>query len=150
MTNQGRNGNAGNPNPLASVLTTAKMLGSSAAGSMVKAQLREKVVSILSEHDPDELRRYILVQYPLVANDTPEQVRNVLSNTGPQFEEDIREHVTPEKIMYWLEHPEEWMDEDDDKHEEVRRCAEVIYSTRGGEQWLTQQVEDLYVIAGIE
>lgn len=150
MTQQGGNGRNTAGNPLQSILASARVLGTTAAGSMVKAEIRTKFIDLLADHDPDELRRYILVQYPLVANDTPQEARTVIANAGPQFEDEFREYVTAEQILEWLESPEDWMPNEAEKHEEARRCAEVIRSTKGGEQWLAQQCHAIYHIAGIE
>lgn len=128
-----------------------KFGGKAVAGPMVKEFIRTRVVRILSQRDPSTLQNYILTDYALVENDTPPKVRNVLGNIGPQFSEEIQELVTPERVLGWLEEPEEWMDvaEHPERAADIRECYQIIKNTPGGEEWLEEQCIAVYEIAGV-
>jgi len=133
------------------VATTAKVAGKSMAVPAVKKFVREKAVAALNNHDPDELEGYILVDYPLIREELDPQTKEALGNACPQFAGAIQSEVTPENVMMWLRNPEEWMDDDtpEETLEEVRRVAEVIESTPGGQKWLEAQVLSLWDIGSI-
>lgn len=133
------------------VAGTAKIAGKSMAVPAVKQYVREKAVEALRDNDPEDLERYITVNYPLIRNSLSDEVKQALGNACPQFEGVIKSTVTPDKVMYWLENPEEWMDEDADEEtlEEIRQAAQIIHETPGGERWLQNQVIDLWDIGNI-
>jgi len=139
------------PSRLAQIATTAKLAGKRAAVPVLQRTLRQEVVRLLQTEDPDALREYIDVRYPLVENELPDGYRNALQSLGPQFEDDIVQLVNPQTIMGWLSEPEEWMDatENPEEVEQVRRAGEIIRTHPGGEEWLNQQVLALYVVCGI-
>lgn len=128
-----------------------KFGGKAVAGPMVKEFVRNRVVRIFAETDPSTLQNYILTDYDLVKNDTPPKVRNVLGNIGPQFSEEIQQLVTPERVLGWLENPEEWMDVQQypDRAADIRECYQIIKNTPGGEEWLEEQCIAVYEIAGV-
>lgn len=139
------------PSKLKQLASTASALGKSAVMPALQSLLRREMVSILSEHDAEELERYIDVQYPLVENEIPEGYESALREVGPQFSETVAAMVTPEQVMAWLEEPEEWMDTDANAQEaaEARRCAEIIRTHPQGEPWLEAQVFYIYEITGV-
>lgn len=140
-----------------SVLTLLTTLGDAKAISTIQSMLLPHVMRIFTHHDHTELQHMILTDYDLVRKQTPEGVKNVLENVDPgpdlreQWEETIVTNVTPENIVKWLRNPEEWLDDEDAEVQraELRKCAEVIEETPGGEAWLEAQVLDLYEMAGI-
>jgi hypothetical protein len=129
----------------------AGMLGKAAVLPTVQDLLREQLVSILQENDPEVLRNYIYVDYPLVREELPEKYQEVLSDLGPKFEDEIKAMVHPDNILSWLESPEAWMDveENPELAEQVRECHRIIEETEGGREWLSMQTYHLYLIAGI-
>lgn len=139
------------------LLNMASMFGKSAIIGQVQSMLIPKIVQIFSEHDHEDLKRMILTDYDLVKEHTPEGVRTALQNVGSSpetrqyFETLVMETVTPENILLWLRNPEEWLDAEEaaEQREELRKCAEVIENTKGGPQWLEEQVLDVYRIANI-
>lgn len=133
------------------VLSALKMGGKMVAGPMLQSMIREQVVVLLRKHDPEVLKRYITVNYPLVHEEMPQNYKNALANVGPQFEDEIQQMVRPQQIMAWLQNPDEWFDVDEhpEKAEDVKRCHEVITETPGGQQWLEEQCIAVYQIAGI-
>lgn len=142
---------------LKKLLGTASFLGKSAVISQVQAMLMPKILEVFSDHGHDELQRMILTDYRLVENQTPEPIRNALTNLGSnpetrqQWEGVVLEYITPDNIKTWMRNPGEWLDaeEAEEQREELRKCAEVIETTKGGEEWLEEQVVDLYRMANI-
>lgn len=139
------------------LMETASVLGKSVIISQVQSILAPKVVEIFSDHGHEELKRMILTDYDLVMEHTPEGLRKTLKRVGPtrelrlQFENMVVESIQPENVLFWLKNPEEWLEDDEaeEQREELRKCAEVIETTDGGQEWLVRQVEDVYKIAGI-
>lgn len=145
-------GGVGNAVPsLGKLKAMASGLGKAAVLPAVKNILRNQIVTILQDEDPDQLRKYIYVDYPLVRNKLPPKYVDVLQNLGPQYEDEIKAMVHPEQILLWLDNPEEWMDVEQNPQAaaKVKKCAEIIRETDGGEEWLAQQTIHLYQIAGI-
>lgn len=136
---------------LEQLANTASMLGKTAVAPVFQSIIREQVVSLLQQHDPDVLEKHIHTQYPLVAEELPETYQNVLGNVGPQFEETIQTVVRPGNVLYWLQEPKEWMDDDTDIDtlRQVRECHDIIVNTPGGKQWLERQCIDVWDMAGI-
>lgn len=135
----------------------AKTLGKGTLLTQVQSMLIPHVMEVFSRYNHTQLRAAILDDYPLVATHTPEGVRNALSNVGSDpetrqmFQSLMVEAITPENILTWMEHPEEWLDaeEAEEQREELQKCAEVIRETSGGEEWLYRQVYEIYRMAGI-
>jgi len=129
----------------------AKGFGGLAATSAVQGIIREQVVALLNDHDPEELRQYIIVNYPLVREELPAEYKRVISNVGPSLAGQIEAAVTPEAIMTWLRDPEEWMDDDapEEHLDQIRECARIIEETPEGERWLQAQVVEIYGLAGV-
>jgi len=136
---------------LAKIVTTAKVAGKKAALPILQGAVRDEMVRLLNEEDPETLRQYIDVGYPMVRNDLPDGYKSALSSAGPQFEDDIINLVNPETIMQWLATPEEWMNDDagPEKIEQVRHVHEILRTHPGGEEWLNQQVLALYEVCNI-
>lgn len=134
-----------------------KLVGKGSAISMAQSFLLPKVMAVFAEHDHEELRMYIRSNYPLVERETPDGVKRALNNLGndprfrDQYESLVLQTVTPANVMEWLRTPEEWLDREDAEQQraELRRCAEVIETTPGGQEWLEAQVLQLYAYAGI-
>jgi hypothetical protein len=137
---------------LAKIVTTAKVAGKKAALPILKGAIRDEMVRLLNEEDPETLRQYIDVGYPMVRNDLPDGYKSALSSAGPQFEDDIIALVNPETIMGWLAAPEEWMGDDAGPEDiaQVRRVGEILQTHPGGEEWLSQQVLALYEVCNID
>lgn len=139
------------------VLQKISALSDSAAIAQAQKMILPHVLRIFSQHGHEDLRRMILTDYDLVEQQTPEGVRNALGNIGSdpqtrrQWEHLIVEYITPDNIIEWLRAPEEWLDEAeaDEQRAELKRCADVIEETPGGEEWLAQQVYAIYTMAGI-
>lgn len=148
---QSDEGSALSASKLAELATKAKLAGKQAAIPVLQDVIRDEVVRLLREHDPARLRGFMDVEYRLVHEELPEGYRNALGSVGPQFEEQLLQVVTPEQIMAWLEHPEEWMGDDVDAETkgEVRRVARIIRDHPGGERWMEEQVLDFYAICNI-
>lgn len=136
---------------VANLTSMAKDLGRDALVSSAANRLYPHIVRIFTKYDADEVEKFILVDYCLVRNHTPPGVQNMLARHGRHVEETIMQMVTPEKILYRLEHPDEWVDEDTDEavRIEMRLAAEIIRETPGGMAWLEREVLDLYWMAGI-
>lgn len=140
-----------------SVLKMASLFGKGTAVTQAQTMLMPHILRVFSQHDHTELERMILTNYPLVEEKTPEKIRNALDNLGSdpevraQYEGVVLELITPENILNWLRNPDEWLDEEEAnrQREELRWCAEVIEETEGGEEWLEEQVLDLYRMANI-
>jgi len=133
------------------VAGVAKALGKTAALPVAQNVLRQQVVTVLTQHDPEVLEDYILVNYSLVDNQLPPEVENTLGNVGPQFEGPIKKFVRPESILSWMEDPEEWMDDEQyaEVGEDVETCAEIIRTTPGGVKWLEEECVRLWDVAGV-
>lgn len=136
---------------------TASLFGKSVAISQVQKMLMPHILEVFTEHNHEELRRYIITDYPLVRKHTPEGVKNALANLGSnpemrrQWESMALELVTPENIIGWMREPEAWLDEAeaDRQRAELKRCADVIEQTEGGREWLDEQVLQVYRFARI-
>lgn len=129
----------------------AGTVGKAAVVPAVQDIVRDQVVDILQEQDPEKLQELIYVEYPLVRRQMPERYVNVLGQVGPQFEDEIRAMVHPSQVLKWLKHPDEWMDveENPTTAAKIRKCHEVITETEGGEEWLAMQTYHLYQMAGV-
>lgn len=142
---------------LQSALHTAATFSKTMAMGMVQKMLMPYILQVFAEHDHEQLRKMIIADYALVRRKTPEGVRIALDNVGsnPELRERwegiVLEVVTPENIKEWLRNPDEWLDAEgaEQQRERLRRCADVIEETQGGELWLEQQVLDLYAMAGL-
>jgi hypothetical protein len=136
---------------LKKIATMAGTLGKAAAAPMLQNLVREELTKLFSEVDPAELERLIVVQYPLVREELPDQYKNVLGNVGPQFSDQIETFVRPEQVMHWLANAEEWLDEEEDAQqiEDLHTCAEIISETPGGEEWVEAQCIEMWDIAGV-
>lgn len=145
------------PDKLQKLAQTASLLGKSTVIQQVQQMLMPHILAIFSEHDHGELEKMIQTNYRLVDNHTPPGIKNALQNLGSnpelreQWEGVVLTYVTPENIKQWLRNPEEWLDADEAERQraELRRCADVIEETPGGEEWLQSQVMDLYRMARI-
>lgn len=139
------------PSKLGSLAMKAKVAGKQAVVPMLQEAIREEVVRLLNQHDPEKLRQYIDVGYPLVEKDLPDGYKNALGNLGPSFENQIMQMVNPETVMGWLDNPEEWMDEDTDPETiaDVREVGRIIRTHPGGEEWLARQILAFYEVCNI-
>lgn len=139
------------------VLNTLSVLGKSAAVTQVQSIVVPYVMEVFTEHDHTTLEKMILMDYDLVAQKTPPGVRQTLNNVGSspkmrqQWQGLITQQITPQNILLWLKNPDEWLNAEDadEQREELQKCAEVIESTPGGEEWLARQVFEVYKMAGI-
>lgn len=133
------------------ILSTLKLGGKVVAGPMVQSMLREQVVVLLRQYEPDVLEQYIQVNYPLVQKELPQNYKNALANVGPQFAGEIQQMVRPAQVLDWLENPDGWLDVDEhpEKAEEVRECHRVITETPGGQEWLADQCVQIWKIADV-
>lgn len=131
------------------VVQLAKTAGVGVATPILKGFIRNKVIDLVNEHDPEDLRDRVEVQYPLVDEGLDENMKQTLGDVGPQFEDQIKNTVNPEGILHWLNNPEEYIDADEKEYEQIKRCAEVIEETPQGRRWLRSQVICLWDIAGI-
>lgn len=142
---------------LQSIASMAKLLGKDVGVTMAQKWLMPKILQIFTEHDHQELRRYILSNYDLVENETPPGIKRALRNLGndpqlrSQYEQVVMTYVTPDNVIHWLEHPEEWLEDEDadEQRVELKACAETIKTTAGGELWLQRQILQIYEYAGI-
>jgi hypothetical protein len=142
-------GDDGEQSRLQRIVQMAKVAGASIVVPMVQSYIRDEVVSLVRNHEPEELREYILVQYPLVEEEVPEGVKNGLRQLGPQFSQQIQSYVTPENVLTWLDNPEEHIDADDEEYDRIKRCGEIIRGTPRGEQWLQAQVLAVWALCGL-
>lgn len=142
---------------LQSLAKTVSLFGKEVAISKTQQYLMPHILEVFTEHDAEELKRMIQANYPLAEQETPAGIRQALDNLGSnpelrsQWEGTVVNLVTPENILHWLRHPEEWLDaeEAEAQRAELKRCAEVIEESAGGEEWLEQQVLQLYRFANI-
>jgi len=135
---------------LKSLAEHGKQIGASFIIPSVQSAIRERLSDVFADAGAEELERYILVNYPLVEKRTPDRLRKVLANNGPNYEDEIRMMVTPQNILHWLENPE-WVDEENEEYKDtIQECARTIRETPGGEQWLTVQVIAVWRMAGID
>lgn len=143
--------NSGFGDRIQKIARVAKVAGKSVAGPMVENFVRSRVVDLLSQHDPETLRQYIHVNYPLVEEELPEGVKEALQNAGPQFEEEIKHFVRPEKVMEWMENPQEWLDPEEHPQAvaDVRECHDIIKNTPGGEEWIEELCLQFWDEAGL-
>lgn len=139
------------------LLETASSLGQSALVSYVQSLILPHVMEVFAKHDHNKLEAMIRTNYPLVREHTPEGYKRALANLGSnpkfkqQYEQMVLEYVTPENVLEWMRNPDEWLDEEEanEQREELRKCAAVIEETPHGEQWLEDQVLQVYEFAGI-
>lgn len=117
-------------------------------GQMVFRRIRQGITDALTRYDSDDLRNYVLTEYNVVENELPDRARAALENNGQQYEHLIRDHLHPENVYDWVSNPQ-WAPTDDAR-EELRECAETLESTPGADEWLTEQVYTVWVIAGID
>lgn len=142
---------------ISKTLKQVSRISKGAAIAQVQAMLLPHIMRVFHKHGHEELRRYIVVNYPLVEQKTPDGLRKTLSNLGSnpeirqQWEGWVLQTITPENIVTWLRNPEEWLDAEDaaEQRAELKRCADVLEETPGGMDWLEVQVLDLYRMAGI-
>jgi len=142
-------GDDGEQSRLQRIIQMAKVAGASIVVPMVQSYIRDEVVSLVRNHDPEELREYILVQYPLVEEEVPENVETGLRQLGPQFSAEIQNYVTPENVLSWLDTPEEYIDADEEEYDRIKRCGEIIRETPRGTQWLEAQVLAVWALCGL-
>jgi hypothetical protein len=140
---------AGDQKKINRVVQLAKTAGVGVATPILQGFIRNKVIELVNEHDPEDLRDRVEVQYPLVDEGLDDNMKQTLGSVGPQFEDQIKNTVNPEGILYWLNNPEEYIDADQDEYEQIKRCAEVIEDAPQGRRWLREQVICLWDIAGI-
>lgn len=140
------------PTRIASIAARAKLMGKQAAVPLIQRVLREQLVLLLRQHDPDELRQFIDVQYPLVDEEMPDGYKTALGKVGPEYEDQIKAMVHPDQIKAWFNSPEQWMDpeEKEDVYYEVLEVGEILDNHPGADEWLSRQVLDVYQMCGIE
>lgn len=136
---------------VASLAAKAKLAGKQAVVPMIQQAVREELVDILNDHEPEELRGYIDVGYPLLENELPDGYKDALGNVGPNFEDEIIQMVNDETVLSWLHNPEQWMDDDVDEErlEDIRRVGHILENYSGGREWLNQQIIALYRICNL-
>lgn len=134
---------------ISKIVSMAGIAGKSVVVPMVQGYIRDEMLRILNQHDPEKLESYILVQYPLVQQDAPDNVKSGLQRVGPMYAEEIRQTVTPDNILSWMENPEEHVEAEEDDYENIRACAEIIKETPGGRQWLESQVLAVWVLCDV-
>lgn len=136
---------------LTELVTKATIAGKQAALPVLQDILRQEVVRLLSQNDPEVLKQYIDVGYPIVENELPDGYRNALATAGPKFEDQILQVVTPDTVLHWLSNPDEWMTDDipDETRDDVREVADILKNYPGGYRWLENQVLAVYEICGI-
>jgi hypothetical protein len=149
MSGQAGDADGGGDGRIGQIASLAKFAGKSVVLPMLKGLIRDEVVKLLNENDPEELRNYITVQYPLVEQDLPPRVKQAMRKVGPRFADDIEEEVTTENILSWLEDPDEHVDMPDAEAEQVQACADIIRETPGGEEWLENQVRSVWQLCGV-
>lgn len=138
-------------------LKQVSRISKGAAIAQVQSMLLPHIMRVFSNHGHEKLEHYIIVNYPLVEQKTPDGLRRTLANLGSnpeirqQWEGWVLQTITPENILEWLRTPEEWLDAEDadEQRAELKACADVIEETPGGMEWLEVQVLDLYRMAGI-
>lgn len=131
------------------ILTVAETAGASVAVPMLQSMVRKKVIRLLNDNGPEDLRELIEVQYPLVQEGLDENIKQALGRVGPKFEDQIKSTVNPEAVMYWMNNPDEYIEADEAEIEQIETCAEIIEETPGGDRWLMMQVITLWEIADI-
>jgi len=136
----------------ADYLKAAFTVGETYVVSQVQKQLMPHIMRVFTEHGAMDLKAFILNDYPLVEEHTPQGVKNALHNLGTseevadQFRQMMLQYVTPQNVINWMKNPDEWLDEAeaDEQREELERCAKVLEQTEGGEVWLEEQILQLY------
>lgn len=131
--------------------------GKAAAIAETQRQLIPHIIDIFANHDQDTVWQFIVTDYPLVEEETPQTLKNTLANLANNsklrgvYHNAMLEYITPENILMWLRNPEEWLDdaEAQEQRERLRQCAEVIETTEGGYAWLEEQVLQIYRYADI-
>lgn len=131
------------------ILTVAETAGASVAVPMLQSMVQKKVIRLLNDNGPEDLRELIEVQYPLVQEDLDENIKQALGRVGPKFEGQIKRTVNPEAVMHWMNNPDEYIEADEAEIEQIEACAEIIEETPGGDRWLMMQVITLWEIAEI-
>lgn len=140
---------------ISSIIKTFAFRGKQAAVMEAQRQLIPHILKIFAKHDEETVWKYIVTDYALVENETPEPIKNMLHNLSRNaqlrdtYHNTLVTYITPENILRWLRSPEEWLDaEDADKQRErLKQCAETIETTDGGEEWLARQVYCIYQYA---
>lgn len=139
------------------VVKTFLLQGKAAARKEVQRQLIPHILEIFAEYDEETVYKFIVTDYPLVEERTPDEIRNALRNMAkndrlrPMYHQWMLNAVTPENILYWLRHPDEWLDEDeaDEQRKSLRETAAIIEDTPGGYEWLEAQVWAIYAFAEV-
>ena len=139
------------------MLSTLSTFGKAAAIQQVQSMLIPHVLNIFAEHDHTVLRKMIYADYDLVREEMPPGLKQALQNIGsdPEFRQQyeglVLQTLTPENILEWLDEPEEWLDPEEAAEQiaEIKRCADTIRETPGGQEWLERQVWDLYRLGNI-
>lgn len=131
---------------------TLSLFGKSTATAKIQEVMLPHIMRIFSEYDHRTVHHFIITDYPLVEEETPAGLRNAIHNlsANPDLRQQwagfLLDTVTPENILDWMRTPEAWLDDDSaaEQRENLRRCAEVIEETDGGEAWLEAQVWTVY------
>lgn len=131
--------------------------GQAAAVTEAQRHLIPHILDIFTDHDHEEVYRFIITDYPLVREETPEPVKNALHNLSQngmlrdRYHHAVLNTVTPENVLEWLNNPGEWLDEEDadEVRIELEMCAVIIEETPGGREWLERQVFQIYRYANI-
>lgn len=145
------------PEKVRKVLQMGKLMGETKLVEKVQQMMMPHILHVFSEHDAEKVEHFIYTDYDLVKEETPPRIKQTLKNVGSnpemrkQWESVVLKYVTPENIKGWLRNPEQWLDTEDaeEQRRELRRCAEKIEETPGGEEWLERQVMQLYQWANI-
>lgn len=134
---------------ISKITSMAGVAGKTLVLPMVKEYIQTQVINVLNENGPEQLEQYILVQYPLVDNDLPDRVKQGMQRVGPKYSAEIRQHVTPDNVLEWLDNPEEIIDADEETYEQIRECKRIIEETPRGRQWLRSQVLAVWILCGV-
>lgn len=123
--------------------------GQMTIATLVKRGIQQSTVSVFRKHGAEDLERYILVDYNLVQEEMPPNIKKVVRNYGPQYADAIVAYVNPNAVLHWLENPNWIPEEEEEVRQELQECADVIRETPGGREWLNRQVFHIYQMAGI-
>lgn len=126
----------------------ATVLGEDWLAAKIQRFFALLTVRVFTERGPADLKGAILKDYSLVREVTPPAVKSTLPNVAPKFEDAIREQLSPDQVMEWLEDPD-WSDElSDEEAERLQECADIIQEVPGGTKWLVDQIDDLHEMCG--
>lgn len=139
------------------IAKVAMFEGKAAAITEAQRHLVPHILDIFTDHDHEEVYRFIITDYPLVREETPEPVKNALHNLSQngmlrdRYHHAVLSTVTPENVLTWLRNPDEWLDaaDADEVRVELEMCAAAIEETPGGQAWLEKQVYEIYRYANI-